>query len=549
MRLGQFLFALFLNAAPLLVAQQAQPAAGAGPPQPPGTVSGKVVNSVTGQTVKKAVVTLRNANGQSSYVTGSDQEGKFRFDNIQPDKYVASAQAAGYSDTMRGTGKPITVAAQQEVLDAEVRIPPLGVIAGKVLDENGQPLAETTVSALRYVYAGTGKRLQVFGSAQTDDRGQYRIFDIQPGRYYLMAANHRRMAPMAAQGGRVHSTVPEEGYAPVYYPGLTDISEAPPQELKPGAEWTGADFKLRQYPAYHIRGRVTGSPARGGARNMIRAQTCGVDEIQGFFAAPVSQQADGRFDVSGAVPGTYCLSVTQPGSAGAAAKQMVTVKSADVDDVELTVPASFTVSGTVIIDGTPPAAMPQINIGLYAAGVPGARPGVMKSDGTFQIEGLYPGAYSLHLPQGPLYAKSILYGSQDVTNGVIPSLQPGNVFAITMGTDAGEIDGTVQPGSVESGAPVLVVALPEDAYAARQDMQRLAAASAGATFALANVPPGNYKVFAIETDDFSEVLDRDLMKLLEGRATPVTVHAALHEQISVTAIPMSEVVQARGKVK
>src|ERR1700722_8250632 len=118
-----------------------------------------------------------------------------------------------------------------------------------------------------------------------------------------------------------------------------------------------------------------------------------------------------------------------------------------------------------------------------------------------------------------------------------------------MGTDAGEIDGTVQPGSVESGAPVLVVALPDDAYAARQDMQRLTPSPAGATFALANMPPGNYKVFAIETDDFSEVLNRDLMKLLDGRATPVTVHAALHEQISVTAIPMSEVVQARGKVK
>ncbi len=173
----------------------------------------------------------------------------------------------------------------------------------------------------------------------------------------------------------------------------------------------------------------------------------------------------------------------------------------------------------------------------------------MKSDGSFQLDGLYAGAYSFMLPQGALYAKSILYGSQDVSNGVIPSLQPGAALTIVMGTDPGEIDGTVQPGSVEAGAPVLVAALPEDAYAARTDMQRLAPIAAGGNFALTNVPPGNYKVFALETDDFSEILNRDLMKLLEGKATSVTVHASGHEQVSVTAIPGSEVEEARGKVK
>jgi hypothetical protein len=562
MRPGSFLFAFLLTAAPLLSLA----------PQQPGSVSGKVVNSVTGQAVKKAVVTLRGGSGQNSYVTGSDQSGKFEFDNVQPDKYMATADAEGYSGTPRSGQKLIPVAAQQEVSDVEVRVGPLSIISGKVLDESGQPLEEASVSALHYDYSGPGggKILQAVASAQTNDRGEYRIFDVQPGRYYLMAvASRRNLALMAltlqsigiigGRGGvppesRVHSTVPEEGYPAVYYPGVTDVSQTSPQELKPGAEWTGADFKLRQLPTYHIRGRVTGAAARSGGRNMVRTQPCEANEMAGFFGGmpnslQVSQQADARFDVSGAVPGTYCLSVTQPGARVTAIRQLVTVKAGDVDDVELPVPVSFSVSGTLVIDGTPPNPMPQIFVGLRTAADRGVSQITIKSDGAFQIDSMYPGAYSVFLPQGPLYAKSILYGSQDVTNGVIPSLQPGIALTITMGIDPGEVDGTVQPGAVEPGVPVNMVAVPEGAYAARQDMERSSSSPAGANFTLPNLPPGDYKIFALETDDYSDLRNRDLLKLLDGKASSVTVHANEHVQVSVTAISTGELEQAKGKLK
>ena len=550
MRPASFLFAFFLTAAPLL--SQAT--------QQPGSVSGKVVNSVTGQAVKKAVVTLRGGSAQNSYVTGSDQSGKFQFDNVQPDKYVATAEAEGYSGILRTGRKPIAVAAQQEVSDVEVRIAPLSVISGKVLDEDGQPIQEASVTALRYDYSGGSKNLQPVGSAQTNDRGEYRMFDVQPGRYYLMAVAFRRnVAPAlvmlegrVSPQSRVHSTVPDEGYATVYYPGVTDVSQTSPQELKPGAEWTGADFKLRQLPAYHIRGRVTGAAPRGGGSNMVRAQLCEADGMPGAAmpnSLQASQQPDARFDVSGAVPGTYCVSVTPQGARVMAAKQIVTVKAGDVDDVELPVPASFSVSGTLVIDGTPPNPMSQLFIGLRTVPDRGVSQVAMKSDGTFQIDGMYPGPYSVFLPQGALYPKSILYGSQDVTGGVIPSLQSGIALTITMGTDPGEVDGTVQAGSVEAGVPVNIVTVPEGAYASRQDMERTASSPVGSNFSIPNLPPGDYKIFALETDDYTDLRNRDLLKLLEGKASAVTVHASEHVQATLTAIPASDVEQAKGKLK
>jgi hypothetical protein len=527
---------LFLGLMPLLAQQ-------------PGTVSGKVVNSVTGQPVKKAVVTLSTPQGRNPYSTRSDESGKFLFDNVQPANYVATAVADGYSET-RSVGKPVAVTAQQVVEDVEVRITPLTAISGKVLDEDGQPMTGVSIGVMRYIYTSSGKRLQIGSTVQTDDRGIYRLFDLQPGRYYLLAFNVGNKARLE-QNSNVHSSVPEEGYPPVYYPGVAELSQASLQELQPGAEWT-ADFKLRRLPTYHIRGHVTGAAGRGGRGPMVFARPCEQEE----WVMPltpvdlrVSQLPNASFDVSGAVSGDYCLGAMQD-SGGIGASQTVTVKAADIDDIELAVAPVFPIGGVVIFDGTPPSPMPPIDIGLISTGSFGNVRSRMKSDGSFQIAGVSPGALTLVMPRaGPLYVKSAWYGNQDVTSGSIPSLQPGTALRIVMGTDAGEIDGKVQPGNVDSGLPVMVAALPEEAYAARQDMQRQTTGPTGGGFTLSNMPPGNYKVFALQTEDFSDMYNRELMKLLEGKAASVTVHAAGHEQVSVTAISMGELEQAREKLK
>jgi hypothetical protein len=514
--------------------------------QQPGTVSGKVVNSVTGQPVKKAVVTLRAASGQSPYVARSDESGKFLFDNVQPANYVATALADGYSE-MRTIGRPVAVAAQQLVEHVEVRVAPLAAISGKVLDEDGQPMAGVSVGVTRDIYTSSGKRLQIGSTVQTDDRGVYRLFDLQPGRYYLMAFIVNN-GTRPEQKGEVHSTVPEEGYAPVYYPGVAELSQASLQELPSGAEWAGADFKLRRLPTYHIRGHVTGATGRVS----VLARPCEHDEWE-MPLTPVdlrvSQLPNARFDISGAMFGNYCLSVLQNGP-GIPASQTVTVKAADVDDIELAVPPAFPVSGVVTFDGVPPSPMPPIDIGLISTGAVGSGRSRIKSDGSFQIAGVSPGALTLLMPRSrSLYVKSAWYGNLDVTSGSIPSLEPGTALRIVMGTDAGEIDGTVQPGNVDLGMPVLVAALPEEAFAAREDMQRQTTGPAGGSFTLSNMPPGNYKVFALQTEDFSEMYNPELMKLLEGKAASVTVSAAGHEQVSVTAVSIWELEQALEKLK
>jgi protocatechuate 3,4-dioxygenase beta subunit len=512
-------------------------------------VDGKVFNSVTGEPVKKAVVTMRNPTGQYSYFGPTDAFGKFHFDGVQPEKYTATADAEGYIGNRALGLKPFTVSPGQQWSGLEIRIAPLSVIDGKVTDEDGEPLDGVSVMALRYIYNTGTKTLQSFASAQTDDRGRYRIFDLQPGRYYLVA--HRQNVPLAPQNSeRVHSTVPAEGFGTVIYPGVADISQAAAHELKPGAEWTGADFKLRKLPAYHIRARIDGLTGSGGNPPMLQVTSCNSSASPmaiGF--QPAIRRLDGSFDIAGAVPGTYCLTAIEPGRGGIAARRTVTVKDADVNDVTLTAEPAFSVKGSVTIEGTPLPGTPTLGVGLRSADGNRQMHALVAGDFTFQIDNIFPGQQIIMPPAGQqLYVKSMLYAGQDVSNGIIPNAQPGASLAIAMGTDPGGVDGTVQLGSLESGTPVSIAIVPDDARAARTDLRQFTGSSAEGAFTFRWLAPGDYKIFALETPDFEDTQNNDLLQLLEGKATTVTIHAGGHEQVSVIPIAAGDIQKAKEKL-
>ena len=62
------------------------------------------------------------------------------------------------------------------------------VISGRVLDEFGEPVADAMVNAMRSAWTAGRRKLQPTGrSAQTNDLGQYRIYGLPPGDYYVSA--------------------------------------------------------------------------------------------------------------------------------------------------------------------------------------------------------------------------------------------------------------------------------------------------------------------------------------------------------------------------
>src|SRR5919197_3501676 len=162
--------------------------------QPQGTavIAGRVVTADTGRPVKHARVMV-SAGGRQSRATTTDEQGRFRITDLMGGSYTISASRTGFVDAVYGQrrplqpGTPVTLADGQELATIDLRLVRGGVITGRVLDEDGEPLARALVTVQRYQYIRGERRLSPAGGDQSDDRGQYRVFGLPPGEYYVSA--------------------------------------------------------------------------------------------------------------------------------------------------------------------------------------------------------------------------------------------------------------------------------------------------------------------------------------------------------------------------
>src|SRR5256885_12340692 len=82
---------------------------------------------------------------------------------------------------------PLSCAVGQQLKGAAFQLPRGSVIAGRVLDEDGEAMPGVMVRVMRYQYLQGERRLTPAGGGQTDDKGQYRVWGLMPGDYYVNA--------------------------------------------------------------------------------------------------------------------------------------------------------------------------------------------------------------------------------------------------------------------------------------------------------------------------------------------------------------------------
>src|SRR5690349_6952106 len=205
-----------------------------------GQISGQVLDSSTGQPLKKAWVTARQAErgGRSGSTTVTDAQGSFLLKDLEAGRYVISVQRNGYVSQVYGQksageqGTTISLSAGQNLSDIVFRLIQGGVITGRVVDEDSEPLAHAQVQALQFRYMQGHRRLVPVGGANSDDRGEYRIFGIRPGQVYVRAT--LRGFGFVAPGEGMDPSAPSEttAYPPVFYPNVLDASQAAPLTVR-----------------------------------------------------------------------------------------------------------------------------------------------------------------------------------------------------------------------------------------------------------------------------------------------------------------------------
>ena len=503
--------------------------------QTTGTVEGKVVNTANGRAVAGVMVVLQGSEPTGnpplpdSYVVETDAQGRFRVEGVAPGRYEASPQREGFAARIY---PPFTVEAGQPVQDINLRLIPLGAISGRVLDADGDPVSNAQVLALRYSYADGKKELKTLGNARSNDRGEYRIAGLAPGRYYLKFSPDLLSLRSSNSFLRILGPKPSYDFVTTYFPAASDLAGAVSLDVPPGGELPDNNILVHPDQLYTIRVTLAGNQAGSSTPSVGIAIPSGMGMM---FSAKYGSTRE----FSNAAPGTYRVD-GRDAQQGLSAQQTVHVVNSDVD-VTLTLRPELTVDGTVQVEAGARVAVDAVRVKLEGDEPSNNGEATAKPDGTFTIQHVQPVAYQVRvtIPAGG-YLKSMRLGERSLASPRIDLAQAAGALSITVGGDGGKLEGAVMSAQ---GAPIegaAVVAVPDGRLRDWTDLAWSAVTGREGKFELRDLAPGDYRVFAWEDAEPGAPLDADFRKPFEKQAASVRVAANGHETIQLKAISVVE---------
>ena len=405
-------------------------------------------------------------------------------------------------------------------------ISPLAKIHGKVTDIDGEPVSGVSVRALHSEIQDGRRIFRQDRSVTTDDQGEYRMWNFEPGDYYIVAAGRSGgtaviVGPTPAYG------LAREGFEPAYYPAARDRASATVIPLTPGQEFE-ANLEIRLQPAFQVRGTL---------RNLAPYQPVTLELRPGPNEVSANRvlvnAATGRFQADDVVPGAYLLRARQStGDNQLWAELPVQVGRGNFHGIVLDLVRGVTVSG--VLRGLPPpepatqiplphgarrfrgrvTLHPVESTDTFSGRSAGADEQGAFSDeqGAFSIEGVPPGRYRLEVsaPQG--YVSSATSGSVDlleselsVSAGIAP-----DPLEIALRHDAGNIHFRLERPPDASDEMWILLAQGDGKFVGR------AAAEEEVQFHFQRNAPGDYVAYLVKDIDNLEYRNPDVIRALRN---------------------------------
>jgi hypothetical protein len=169
-----------------------------------GRLRGRVVGGESGQPLRRAIVRLQGQEFREGRVASSDEEGRWEMKDLPAGRYNLTASKGGYVQLNYGQrrpferGRPIELADGQTLENVNFNLPRGSVIAGRIIDEFGEPVADVMVSALHYrTFQRTPPACA--GGPLRHDRRHGPLPDVRPGARRLL---HQRDAAGDGNGIR-----------------------------------------------------------------------------------------------------------------------------------------------------------------------------------------------------------------------------------------------------------------------------------------------------------------------------------------------------------
>jgi len=527
LRLGVLAFAMCLGAGPARAQEivERQPEASE-PSNPSGeaksyNLSGTVLNSVTGEPIRRAAVEI---SGQIGNIALTDTGGRFVLEGLAEGNVFLNAQKPGFYDGEASHTLPVRVG--KDAPSVVLKLTPSVSITGRITTKDERPLEGFQVRVVgKMNVEGHLVWVDQMNQARTNDEGEYRIVGLRAGTYYVAIDQGGGMSigERGVPNGR------EQTYARVFYPGVSDMNAAAPVDLAPGRE-IEANFTLMPESVYQVSGSVAGSADFIAGLRFERKTGDDVD----FNGVGTVQ--DGRFEAK--LPaGAYSVTAeTRDGVVLSTAGASVVIRA---DEAELPIALNAAAMIRVEIkkeqggEGSETGVRQPMDVaGVFLQPISGRmlRGGMnwwrAQAGG---IPNVAPGVYSLKVNTvGDWWVKSAQSGSVDLLSDdltVVDGAQTAPI-EITLRDDGAQVSGTVSPADDSSQITVLLVQ-----PRGKKNFIKIVQGAMQGNFLIQGVPPGDYSLLALDGGDTIEYANPEALSPYLSEAEHVSLRP--HGQVSV----------------
>ena len=519
-----------------------------------GQISGVVRSAADDSPIARARVVAQSGEAEPHVaLTGAD--GRFTLAALPAGPYTLTVTHTGYAPYTYGQGRSteaaVNVGADQPRRNIDVVLERGGHIAGRILDEDGAPFAGAIVEALVRRFEGGRDVLVAAASSRTDDRGEFRLYGLPPGDYFVSAADPA-FRSVATPSGVLR-------YSPTFHPGVAAADRAKAVAVTGSGQGATVEFRLQLVPP----ARVSGHLVPFNARELLSAAIL-MTPIDGEGAPSVTPAdpailPNGQFSFGHVAPGRYQIRARgQTDAAGAALFAMfaIDVLGRDIEGIRLPLRPGAVIDGTLAVEtrkGSKPPRLTTLRVrtpAIDGSSFGDALTGTVQADGSFALRGVMKGAHQIAVDglQPPWAVKEILYRGANITDRVIDVQEQEHLrdVRVTIHDLWSNVSGVVHNARNQpvANAGVLVYSPVPLHWMRTSRRVRITYTDERGQFTIGGMPAGEYLAIASMSIDEGDLGRRSRLEAFRALATPVRLDSD-DSQASVT-LQLASLAPRRG---